>query len=99
MKTKITRNDLRGANVFSIGYCELQTLFSSVSPRYYNSGVYGWNYDVYEFDNCYIATGYRGMPGKRLDYELCRKYEEMARNATWEECPALLQEFLRAINN
>lgn len=97
MKTKITRKDLQGQNVFSCGYCELQTLLACASPRYYNAGVYGWNYDVYDFDNCYIATGYRGMPGKQLDYELCRKYEELARAASWEERPELLQEFLQTI--
>lgn len=98
MKTKITRNDLKHQNVFSAGYCKLQTLLACVSPSYYNKGVYGWNYDVYVFDNCYIATGYRGMPGKQLDYKLCRKYEGLAQAALWEERPALLQEFLKEIN-
>lgn len=60
MKTKITRNDLRGQNVFSAG--------------------------------C-------GMPGKRLDYELCRRYEELARVLTREQRPALLEEFLSIINS
>lgn len=98
MKTKITRNDLKGQNVFSVGYCELQTLLACASPQYYNAGVYGWNYDVYSFDNCYIATGYRGTPGKRINYELCKKYEEMAQNASWDERRELLKEFIQIIN-
>ena len=27
--------------------------------NYYNSGVYGWNYDVYEIGNVIICAGYR----------------------------------------
>ena len=81
--------------ILSIGYCDLQTLLKYESPRAYTSGVYGWNYDLYDIDGIAICTGYRGMPsGKSFDYSLVRKYETKAQkianrrkkeNQTWAQ--------------
>ena len=40
----------------------------------------GWNYDIFSLDNGNIAicTGYRGMPGVRIDYTIAEKYEKKA---------------------
>jgi hypothetical protein len=67
--------------VFAVGYCDLQTLLCRCNRVGYNSGIYGWNYDVYALDNGNIAicTGYRSMPGKSIDYTLIKKYEDKAR--------------------
>ena len=35
------------SKVFRVGYCDLQNIFRYEEPQYYNSGVYGWNCDVY----------------------------------------------------
>lgn len=69
MKFKTTTKALReGANnLRCAGYCDLQSLLQNHEPIAYTCGVYGWNYDVYEVYGLTICTGYRGMPGKRLE--------------------------------
>ena len=67
MKFKTTAKAIRNNcyNVVSAGYCDLQYLLSYENPVAYTSGVYGWNFDVYEVNGLTICTGYRGMVGKR----------------------------------
>ena len=69
MKYKTTAKALReGAyNLRSAGYCDLQYLLTNHNPVAYTCGVYGGNFDVYEVYGLTICTGYRGMPGKRLE--------------------------------
>jgi len=78
MKYKTTRIQLQKgyANIKSCGYCDLQTLLHYHEPIAYNSGTYGWNYDVYEINGMAICTGYRGMVGERL--QGIREFEERA---------------------
>ena len=45
----------------------MQYLLTNHGPVAYTAGVYGWNFDVYEVYGLTICTGYRGMPGKRLE--------------------------------
>lgn len=74
-----------------------------IPPIAYTCGVYGWNFDVFEVYGVTICTGYRNMPGKRLDG--IREYEKKAREI-WdnyntpyetqkEETEKLLQEFCK----
>jgi hypothetical protein len=79
MKYKTTAKAIRqaGGKIISIGYCDAYHLLSNHQPVAYTSGVYGWNFDVYEVNGITICTGYRGMPGKtpnNLD-----EYERKAR--------------------
>ena len=69
MKYKTTAKALRegACNLRSAGYCDLQYLLTNHSPVAYTCGVYGWNFDVYEVYGLTICTGYRGMPGERLE--------------------------------
>lgn len=82
MKRFITRNDIcrRYTKVYKAVYGSLQTTLKERTPSYYNAGVYGWNYDVYEIDpwTC-IITGYR-MPvaGQELNYFECEELEDIA---------------------
>lgn len=78
MKIKTTRKAIvsGSVNVKSAGYCDLQYLLHNHSPIAYTSGVYGWNFDVYDVYGVTICTGYRGMPGARL--EKISEYEEKA---------------------
>lgn len=80
MKYKTTAKELRnyGYNVVSCGYCDLQHLLNYRSPNAYTSGIYGWNFDVYELEHITITTGYRGTVGVRIPYEIIEKYEKMA---------------------
>lgn len=79
MKIKTTKKAIinSSANIKKAGYCELQNLLHNHEPIAYTSGVYGWNFDVYEVYGVTICTGYRGMPGERL--EKVSEYEEKAR--------------------
>lgn len=103
MKYKTTTKAIKNLfpNIKSAGYCSIQHLLRTVEPVAYTCGVYGWNYDVYNINGLTICTGYRGMPGERL--EKCSEYEEKAA-AIWgnysityderaEQVKQLLKEF------
>lgn len=81
MKIKTTRKAIvnSSSRLVSAGYCTLQTLLRYHSPVAYTSGVYGWNFDVYEINGLTICTGYRNMPGRRANN--ISYYEEAAQNA------------------
>lgn len=83
MKVKTTRKAIvnGSVNVRCAGYCDLSCLLRNHEPIAYTCGVYGWNFDVFEVYGVTICTGYRSMPGKRLDG--IREYEKKAREI-WE---------------
>ena len=84
MKFKTTAKAIREGfnNVKCAGYCDLQYLLRGTEPVAYTAGIYGWNFDVYRVHGITICTGYRGMPGARL--EAIAEYEAKAR-AIWSE--------------
>lgn len=98
MKYKTTRKAVVAGSprLVSVGYCDLQTLLRYRSPVAYASGVYGWNFDVYEIHGLTICTGYRGMPGHRANN--AEKYEQAARDAVkrldWKEAEAEIERLL-----
>lgn len=69
MKYKTTTKALRegSCNLRCAGYCDLSYLLRGHEPIAYTRGVYGWNFNIYEVYGLTICTGYRGMPGKRLE--------------------------------
>lgn len=77
-------------HVFYAGYCELQDLLIENRPMFYNSGVYGWNCDIYYFNlNGYeiaIITGYRNLRGKPIPTEMIKRWsiEESLCNNKYE---------------
>lgn len=85
MKTKTTRKNVIAASykLRSAGYCDLQFLLRGHEATAYTSGVYGWNFDVFNVYGLTICTGYRGMPGERL--ERVEEYENKAA-AIWHDC-------------
>ena len=61
---KVTRNDINKEDMISLGYCQCQIALRVFGENYkvgYNSGAYGWNYDLYNINDVSIVTGYR-MP-------------------------------------
>lgn len=84
MKFKTTTKAIKNGyfNVKCAGYCDVYYLLRNHSPIAYTCGVYGWNYDVYDVHGVTICTGYRGMPGTRL--EQISEYEQKAR-AIWND--------------
>ena len=105
MKYKTTRKAIVAGtpanNLVCAGYCDLSNLLWGHEPIAYTSGVYGWNFDVYEVYGKTICTGYRNMPGRKANNEAA--YEEKARaisdnyDLSWEErrdrIESLLKEF------
>ena len=61
MKYKITQKETRQnfVKVFKVGYCEIISIEYFLTPEAYNSGIYGWNYDLFTFGSYAITTGYR----------------------------------------
>lgn len=86
--------------VISVPYCKLQSMLNDFFDRqYYNAGICGHNFDVYEITpETAIITGYR--PGKTIKgiYDLCEKYENQAHTIRhkyghdYETAKALMQE-------
>jgi hypothetical protein len=99
MKYKTTAKELKEGyhTIISVGYCELQFLLKYENPVAYSKGVYGWNFDVYDFEGVAIVTGYRGMPSKnsKMDiYYLAREYDKKAQGKSKEENQKLIKEFI-----
>ena len=78
MKYKTTRKAIVNgcANVKCAGFCDLQHLLKNHEATAYTHGAYGWNFDVYNVYGVTICTGYRGMPGSRL--QGIEEYEQKA---------------------
>ena len=75
---KLTKKEvLNNYKCYEVGYCELQYLLHYKNAVGYTSGVYGWNADIYIFDNIALVTGYRPF-GQEIDHALARKYEQKA---------------------
>ena len=99
MKYKTTAKAIRNGsyNVKCAGYCDLQNLLRNHSATAYTCGVYGWNFDVYEVYGVTICTGYRGMPGSRL--EGIAEYEKKAASIWAWENPIPFEEKQKAVEN
>lgn len=100
MNIKLTNNDLRNnfIVIVSCGYCELQSLLNMKSRVGYNKGVYGWNFDAFDFGGVGLITGYRTR-GEDIELarEFCKRWNERASNATHEERKQILAEFEREL--
>lgn len=61
VKLKVSQNDLKDCICYAFGYCDIHGIVNYRTANAYNSGIYGWNYDVYfhEEKNVAIITGYR----------------------------------------
>ena len=76
---KLTRKEvLNSFKCYQVGYCELQYLLRYISADGYTAGVYGWNADIYIFDNIALVTGSHPF-GREINHETARKYEQKAR--------------------
>ena len=86
MKFKTTAKAIRNSygKKLAIGYCGAQYLLTNHAPIAYTCGTYGWNFDVYSVNGVTICTGYRGMVGNHVDYDVLRKYETAAEKALYD---------------
>lgn len=82
MKQKATRNTIKRNynNILNVGYANLQNLLRYDEAKFYNAGVYGWNWNAYELDkNTCIITGYRNTLGNDIDHNYIVKINNKAR--------------------
>lgn len=92
MKIKATRKYIRNLynNVYCAGYADLQHIMVGYDATYYNSGIYGWNFDCYVdySTDAAITTGYRNTIGVKIPREIIDKYEDKAKEilkeTNWE---------------
>jgi hypothetical protein len=99
MKFKTTKKAIRNGyyRIISVGYCNLQSLLNYEYPTAYSTRIEGWACDYYDIDGVCICTGYSpiGSQNTWADYELCREYENKAKEVnTREEKTMLLKEFI-----
>ena len=82
MKLRATKKEMREGYyyIFSVGYCNMQSLLRERQPFAYSSGAYGWACDYYDIDGVLISTGYAPLSNKNMieDYDLMREYENKA---------------------
>lgn len=100
MNIKLTNKDLRNnfGIIVSCGYCALQSLLSIKSRIGYNKGLYGWNFDAFDFGGVGLITGYRTRGADiELSADFCERWNERASNATYEERKQILNEFEREL--
>ena len=112
MKYYISQKDTKAnfKKVFKIRYCEIQEIEYFISPKAYNGGKYGWNYDLYAFRDNAISTGYRPIGTYISDdsikhiNEIARKFHKMYNehmidyNAACKQCYAEIFNFLNKLN-
>lgn len=87
MKYKTTKKAVTSnyRNIIKLGAVELYYLLKFTEPVAYTSGVYGWNADVYDFDNVAIVMGYRPFGNIQPDYEIVEKYDQLGKKIYEEE--------------
>lgn len=84
---------------FQTGYCDLQDIFYCIEPNYYNSGIYGWNCDIYiDYSrDIAITTGYRNLTGLQIPNEIIDKYSKIAKNILDNRFMKKYDEILKAL--
>lgn len=100
MNIKLTKTDLRNnfGVIISCGYAELSNLLYGKEKAGYNCGVYGWNYNAYNFGGVGLITGYRTRGADiALSMDFCKYWNERANNATYDERKQILNEFEREL--
>lgn len=96
--------------IFNSSGENIDYLLTGIDPRYYNAGVYGWNWDGYELtENICIIAGYRNTLGENISREILANYEKQAKkifetdNLTYDkklyESKKLRNEFINQILN
>lgn len=76
----------------------MQSLLNMKSRVRYNKGVYGWNFDAFDFGGVGLITGYRTRGADiALSMDFCNRWNERASNATYEERKQILAEFEREL--
>jgi len=73
-------------SVFSLGYCDATHILQRNNKAGYTAGVYGWNSDIFTFNDVAVSTGYRpfhNVTDKQNEEgkKIIMKYEKKAEKA------------------
>lgn len=84
MKEHITRKKVRESFTAVVLCDEINNIadLCGIPPEYYNAGVYGWNWNLYNMDGVAVVGGYRNYPrcSARVDYSDARKIQKHVRS-------------------
>ena len=61
MKKKVTKNEINKNSMVALGYCQCQEILDLFAYDYKigcNTGIYGWNYDLYRINGIDVVAGY-----------------------------------------
>lgn len=108
MPVKVTKKEVmyNFRTIIRVGYCELYYLFYYERPRFYTAGVYGWNSDIYTWNDIAIVIGYRPFGNIEPPYSTVDDYNNRARDIIESDIPykekrvkveELIDEFIRVV--
>lgn len=100
MNLKITHKDLKRnfSTIVSCPYADLNEVLSVKDKFGYNAGVYGWNFNAYDFGGTCLITGYRPRGADfKLPFEFCEFWENKASNASFPKRKEILKDFEKAL--
>ena len=99
---RITRNQINKNNMVTLSYCQCQTILNLFGYNYkigYNSGIYGWNYDLYRIKGVDIVTGYNAPYEKYSNKEIKNKLvaleNKIRNNFDYSKCEDYKKEFFK----
>lgn len=97
-KAKLTRNQIKKLTpLLRVEYCGAAHLLRGLDPVGYNSGYYGWNWDLYSVDGVFVCTGYRNLCGE-VGGGVVAEFEERAKQISGlAELAELRKEFAEAV--
>ena len=90
MAIKAAKKDVQNSFIcYSVGYCQLQSLFHFKAPLANTGGIDGWHAYVYVFEPIdigykptAIVSGYKSF-GTKITEEIVYKYEKRARKVLY----------------
>ena len=96
---KLTKGNINNyRRVLNVSYCSLQSILSVLERVGYNSGEFGWNWDLYNYGGVAIVTGYRNFPkGVMVSYDISKRYNKLARGQSEDVKLELLDQLLKEV--
>lgn len=102
IKTQIKNKDLKSyaqymnKPIIAAG-ADALNIIKKYSPVFYTAGVYGWNADIYIFNDFILAAGYRPPTGSTVPYKIIEKYST-GKNSTGDHTRAFLNAIKKEFN-
>lgn len=87
-KYRTTRKAIKetygAANVYSVGYANLQHMLKYINPFAYSTRAEGWACDYYDIGKGVVLSDGYAPIGKKIDYDVMRLFDDKAREI-WDE--------------